>query len=200
MSRIAAPTLAPVVRVVAGAIVAAAALIAAPSAAIANETDTVTDARLLEVQQATALEDVLDRVQPAAATPKKIVANFTARSLAAIRATRSASMFRWGTPAYAKWYAKSHVAKKYDWGTKQFGCLVGLWNKESHWNYRSANRRGGWYGIPQANAGIIKGFGTSLTTFMRTPEVQVQAGAKYINYRYGSPCKAYAHSKRTGWY
>lgn len=200
MSRVAAPAQTPVVRVIAGALVAAAAFIAAPAPALANDTETVTDARLLEVQQATALEGVLDRVQPAAATPKKIVANFTARSLAAIRATRSASMFRWGTPSYAKWYAKSHIDKKYDWGTKQFGCLVSLWNKESHWNYRSANRRGGWYGIPQANTGIIKGFGSTLTTFMRTPEVQVQAGAKYINYRYGSPCSAYAHSKRTGWY
>lgn len=189
----------PGVRALASALVTAAALVV-PASAQASETDTALDARLLEVQQSTQLEQVLESVATSKAAPKKAVANFTARTQAAIRATRSASLFRWGTPTYAKWYAKGHIAKKYDWGSKQFGCLVSLWDRESHWNYRAANRGGGWYGIPQTNKRIITAFGTTLTTFMRTPEVQVQVGAKYVNYRYGSPCKAYAHARSRGWY
>lgn len=190
----------PVVRALATALVATAALIAVPATASANDTETVTDARLLDIQQSTQLEQVLDSVRPAAATPKKLVANFTARSQAAIRATRSASLFRWGTPAYAKWYAKSHISQKYNWSAKQFGCLVSLWNRESHWSFRSHNGRGGTYGIPQTNKRTIVAFGTTFATYMKTPELQVQVGSKYINYRYGSPCTALKHSQRHGWY
>lgn len=189
----------PVVRVLASVFVAAAALICVPVAGWAVETDTATDTRSLEVQQSTQSEQVLETVRPAA-TPKRIVANFTARGLTAIRATRSASLFRWGTPAYAKWYAKSHIAAKYDWRTAQFGCLVSLWNRESHWGFRSTNSGGGTYGIPQTNKRTIVAFGTTFSTYMKTPEVQVQVGSKYINYRYGSPCAALKHSHRVGWY
>lgn len=199
MSRNAFASRTPAVRALASVLVATAALVCAPTLAAANETDTVTDARLLEVQQSTQIQQVLDSVRPAA-TPKRIVANFTARGLAAIRATRSASLFRWGTPAYAKWYAKSHIAAKYNWRTAQFGCLVSLWNRESHWGFRSTNHGGGTYGIPQTNKRTIVAFGTTFAAYMKTPELQVQVGSKYINYRYGSPCAALKHSHRVGWY
>lgn len=199
MFRIASAAKTPVVRVVAGALVATAALVGVPSGASADETDTVTDARLFEVQQATQL-GMPTPTPTASAAPKRIVANFTARGTAAIRATRSASLFRWGTPAYAKWYAKSHIVQKYGWGPQQYGCLVSLWNRESHWGFHSANRRGGTYGIPQTNKRTIAAFGTTFVTYMRTPELQVQVGAKYVNYRYGSPCSALKHAKRVGWY
>ena len=133
-------------------------------------------------------------------TPVVTGPNFTARTQAALRATRSASIFRWGTPAYAKWYAKSHILAKYNWGPAQYGCLVSLWNRESHWGFRSANHRGHTYGIPQTNRANIAEFGISFAKYMNTPELQVQVGAKYISYRYGSPCKAYSHAKRRGWY
>lgn len=203
MSRVNGTPRTPVVRVVATALVAAAALIA-PVTASANETDTAIDARLAAVQDATQFEFGAQATGSASpvptATSSRSVANFTARTLAAIRATRSASLFRWGTPSYAKWYAKSHIAQKYSWSTKQFGCLVSLWNRESHWNYQSHNRRGGVYGIPQTKRSNITEFGTTVVNYMRTPELQVQVGAKYIKYRYGSPCVALAHSRRVGWY
>ena len=187
-------------KALASALVAVAAVAVVPSSAYAAEA-IVDDPRAALVQDATSaptLEAAITASAPAA--PKKITPNFTARTNAAIRATRSASLFRWGTPAYAKWYAKSHIMKKYDWGTKQYGCLVSLWNRESHWGYRSTNRGGHTYGIPQTNMHTISAFGATFATYMRTPELQVQVGAKYINYRYGSPCSAYAHSKRHGWY
>ena len=178
--------------------VAAIALVAVPVAASASETDIASDPRFEAVQQA-ALTSVPSPA-PAPAAPTRLVANFTARGLTAIRATRSASMFRWGTPSYAKWYAKSHITSKYKWGTRQFGCLVTLWNRESHWGFHSTNHRGGTYGIPQTNKATIVAFGTTFATYMKTPELQVQVGSKYVNYRYGSPCAALKHSDRHGWY
>ena len=186
-------------KALASALVAAAAVAVVPSSAMADDTAPVDDLRSMMVQQSTSLYEA-PAAAPVAAAPKQAVANFTARTTAAIRATRSASFFRWGTPAYAKWYAKSHIAQKYEWGPKQFGCLVSLWNRESHWGYRSTNRRGHTYGIPQTNVRTITAFGATFATYMKTPELQVQVGAKYINYRYGSPCKAYDHAKHRGWY
>jgi len=198
MSRVTSAATTPRVRALASALVATAALVAVPASAIAAQTDPITDARALEVQQATAVQQSSSVVT--AAKPVKLVANFTARTSAAIRATRSASLFRWGTPAYAKWYAKSHIAAKYHWRTQQFGCLVSLWNRESHWGFHSTNSGGGTYGIPQTNKRTIVAFGTTFAKYMQTPELQVQVGSKYINYRYGSPCEALKHARRVGWY
>lgn len=196
MSRVTSAAKTPKVRALASALVAATALLGVPASTFAAETDPNSDARLVEVQQAVAVQ----QVSTPAVAPKKIVANFTARTSTAIRATRSASLFRWGTPAYAKWYAKSHIAAKYQWGAEQFGCLVSLWNRESHWGFHSTNSGGRTYGIPQTNKRTIVAFGTTFATYMRTPEVQVQVGSKYINYRYGSPCEAWKFSERHGWY
>lgn len=184
----------------ASALVAVAAVAAVPGLARADETGTATadDMRASQVQQSTALQSAISASVPQ--TPEKILPNFTARTAAAIRATRSASLFRWGSPAYAKWYAKSHILSKYKWSGDQFGCLVSLWNRESNWNFQSANHRGHVYGIPQTKLSNVLEFGINLTTFMKTPEYQVQIGANYIQYRYGSPCKALAHSHRYGWY
>lgn len=184
----------------ASAMVAVAAMTAVPGMARADETTTATvdEARMAQVQQATALQSAISASVPK--KPEKLVPNFTARTAAAIRATRSASLFRWGSPAYAKWYAKSHIMSKYKWSNQQFGCLVSLWNRESHWNFQSTNHRGHVYGIPQTKLSNVLEFGINLSTYMKTPEYQVQVGSKYIKYRYGSPCQALAHSHRYGWY
>lgn len=192
-------------KALASALVAVAAVAVVPSAARADDTTAPTPSaaptiaeRAAEVMSAQGLTPTVE--QPAPATPTRILPDFTSRTLAAIRATRSASVFRWGTPSYAKWYAKSHIANQYNWGPTQFGCLISLWKRESNWNYLSVNHRGRTYGIPQNKLSNISEFGIGLTTYMATPELQVQIGAKYIKYRYGNPCAAYAHSKRVGWY
>ncbi|MWK33933.1 lytic transglycosylase domain-containing protein [Actinomadura sp. J1-007] len=45
------------------------------------------------------------------------------------------------------------MVKKRGWSTRQYGCLVKLWNRESHWNHKAHNRSSGAYGIPQALPG-----------------------------------------------
>ena len=90
------------------------------------------------------------------------------------------------TPAYAdapdevkrltiKEYAAVLVDDKY-----QMSCLSKLYGKESAWNPDAVN--GSHYGIPQGRSDYLKD---------ATAEEQVRWGLKYIDNRYGSPCKAW---------
>lgn len=79
----------------------------------------------------------------------------------------------------------------------QFGCLVNLWNKESHWNVH-AGSPGGPYGIPQANPGSK--MASAGSDWMNSASTQINWGLGYIKGRYGGPCDAWAHSQSTGWY
>lgn len=131
---------------------------------------------------------------------------FSSRSRVAITAVRALAphsyvgYFR--TAKYAQWYAKRHVAAKYGWNDKQFGCLKQLWQKESSWRMRASGANGKYLGIPQLSKKAVVASGIGVALFRSTPELQVQLGAKYIKYRdnYGTPCKALKHKKRTGWY
>jgi len=73
---------------------------------------------------------------------------------------------------------------------KEYRCLVELWDKESHWNYKAHNTKSSAYGIPQL-----------LHMKVTNPYRQIELGYKYITKRYkGSACKALAHHKRVGHY
>ena len=90
------------------------------------------------------------------------------------------------SPAYAdapdevkrltiKEYAAVLVDDKY-----QMSCLSKLYGKESAWNPDAVN--GSHYGIPQGRSDYLRD---------ATAEEQVRWGLKYIDNRYGSPCKAW---------
>jgi len=84
------------------------------------------------------------------------------------------------------------------WSARHFNCLDRLWTRESGWNHRAHNRASGAYGIPQALPG---GKMLSAGRDWRTnPRTQIRWGLGYIKHRYGSPCRAWRHSKVTGWY
>ena len=100
----------------------------------------------------------------------------------------------------AKAYAKSYIDKQYGWGSKQYNCLVKVWEYESHWNVKSSGAGGKYLGIPQLNRGFIKHSGYSVKQYKSSYQVQVRVGLKYIKTRYGTACGARAHIKRTGWY
>jgi len=185
----------------ASALVAALAVAISPITAAVAAEEIVVDPRLAVVQaatQPTELEQTLSTLPGEPVT--ELRADFWKRTSDAIRATRSVSALRYGTPAYAKWYAREHITRVYNWNDKQFGCLVSLWTKESNWRYTAISKNKKWYGIPQATKLVVNGLGFTLKNYMRAPELQVQAGARYINYRYGSPCAAWKHSQRKGWY
>jgi hypothetical protein len=99
------------------------------------------------------------------------------------------------TPAYAgspdvvkqltiKEYAAVLVDDKY-----QMSCLSKLYGKESAWNPNAVN--GSHYGIPQGRSEYLK---TAL------PEQQIMWGLRYIDNRYGSPCKAWDFFQRNNYH
>ncbi|MFK4804833.1 lytic transglycosylase domain-containing protein [Microbacterium sp. LWS13-1.2] len=84
------------------------------------------------------------------------------------------------------------------WGDDQFACLVALWNKESGWRVNAYNAGSGAYGIPQALPGSK--MATAGADWETNPATQITWGLGYIGGRYGTPCGAWDHSQRTGWY
>jgi hypothetical protein len=84
------------------------------------------------------------------------------------------------------------------WGDGEFACLVALWNKESGWRVNAYNASSGAYGIPQSLPGDkMASAGADWET---NPATQITWGLGYISGRYGSPCGAWDHSTRVGWY
>ncbi|SNR50550.1 lytic transglycosylase domain-containing protein [Actinomadura mexicana] len=83
-------------------------------------------------------------------------------------------------------------------GSGQFGCLVNLWNKESHWNAHAANPSSGAYGIPQALPGSK--MASAGPDWQNNATTQIKWGLGYIKNRYGTPCGAWSHSQSVGWY
>lgn len=80
----------------------------------------------------------------------------------------------------------------------QMPCLDKLWTKESGWNHKAYNASSGAYGIPQALPGSK--MGSVASDWKTNPATQVKWGLGYIKGRYGTPCKAWAHSQDVGWY
>lgn len=101
------------------------------------------------------------------------------------------------SPSEARSAARGAIGR-YGWGDDQFSCLVSLWNRESGWRADAYNAGSGAYGIPQALPGDKM---ASAGLDWRTNAVtQISWGLSYIGSRYGSPCGAWDHSQRTGWY
>lgn len=84
------------------------------------------------------------------------------------------------------------------WDDGEYECLVALWNRESHWNVYAANPTSGAYGIPQALPGDK--MATAGADWQTNPATQITWGLGYIAGRYGTPCGAWEHSERKGWY
>jgi hypothetical protein len=82
-------------------------------------------------------------------------------------------------------------------GSGQFGCLVNLWNRESHWNTHAANPSGA-FGIPQALPGSK--MASAGSDWHDNAATQIKWGLGYIKARYSTPCGAWGHSQSTGWY
>lgn len=100
-------------------------------------------------------------------------------------------------PGTAQAIAAAMVAER-GWGSNEYDCLYALWAKESGWNVYAHNKRSGAYGIPQSLPGSkMASAGADWAT---NPTTQITWGLGYIAARYGTPCGAWAHSQRVGWY
>jgi hypothetical protein len=97
----------------------------------------------------------------------------------------------------AQQIAKGMLASFGFGGSGQFGCLVNLWNRESHWNTHAGNASGA-YGIPQALPGSK--MASAGANWRDSAQTQIKWGLGYIKNRYGTPCGAWSHSQASGWY
>lgn len=95
-----------------------------------------------------------------------------------------------------KAYAAAEIAKR-GWASSNYGCLVKLWNRESHWSTTASNPSGA-YGIPQALPG--RKMASAGPNWRTNAHTQIDWGLGYIAGRYGTPCQAWGHSQSTGWY
>lgn len=101
------------------------------------------------------------------------------------------------SPSEAQSYARTALTDR-GWGDDEFNCLVSLWNRESGWRADARNPSSGAYGIPQAwPAEKLAEAGADWRTNAAT---QINWGLAYISGRYSTPCGAWAHSERVGWY
>ncbi len=164
-----------------------------PNTPVDESTEEPTD----ETQTGTPVEVLMNMGAP----DMKVFKTLTKKAIATARnlAPKQSKSFH-KTPAYAKWYAKLHIKERYGWSKKQFGYLAKLWGKESAWKFRSTGYRNYYLGIPQLNKKAILANGYSIKQFRKSPEVQVQLGAKYIKVRYGTPKHAWKHFLRHAWY
>ena len=81
---------------------------------------------------------------------------------------------------------------------RQFSDLDKLWNRESGWRVHARNPDSGAAGIPQADPGWkMASAGPDWASSART---QIRWGLRYIQGRYGSPRRAWAHELSKGWY
>jgi len=122
----------------------------------------------------------------------------TVLSVAIVVASVSANFAEAPTQTVRAWSKTDSLAYARDkieiFAEKQYACLMNLWGKESGWDshaYNSVKSMGmNAGGIPQV-------LGMSPKTL---PADQIDRGLVYIYYRYGTPCLAWSHWQRKGWY
>lgn len=98
----------------------------------------------------------------------------------------------------ARAVGKLLASENYGWTGRQWTCLDKLWIKESQWTYTSHNKRTGAHGIPQAYPATKYEYVGS--DWRKNPVTQILWGLRYIDVRYGTPCKALNTFYRTKMY
>lgn len=90
------------------------------------------------------------------------------------------------------------IAGNYGWGNpSELAAWYTLGMKESGWRNTAQNPTSTAYGIGQFLNSTWKGVGMAKTS---DPALQVEAMARYIRNRYGSPSKALAFHYKNNWY
>jgi len=90
-------------------------------------------------------------------------------------------------------YAHNEVLKK--WGAGHWEAFYNIVAHESGWNPNNVNKKSGACGLFQF-VPCSKGGNAYKTDY----KVQVQKGIQYIEYRYGTPNKAWAFWQKHHWY
>ena len=86
--------------------------------------------------------------------------------------------------------AMRYAQAGWGWDLRQRQCIYKLFTKESRFDHLAKNQQGSSaFGIAQM-----------LKETSKDPAIQLLKAYKYIVHRYGTPCKAWNHSQRRGWY
>lgn len=89
------------------------------------------------------------------------------------------------------------IAPNYGWDANQLAAWYRLGMKESGWRNTAQNPTSTAYGIGQFLDSTWKGYGIPKTS---DPRLQVEAMARYIKARYGTPANALAFHNAHNWY
>jgi hypothetical protein len=90
------------------------------------------------------------------------------------------------------------MAARVGWTGGQWDCLDALWTRESGWRMVWNFQGSGAYGIPQAlPASKMASAGAD---WMTDPRTQIRWGLGDIRSVYGTPCGAWDHELKFGWY
>jgi hypothetical protein len=75
--------------------------------------------------------------------------------------------------------ARQYAWVAFGWRGREWACLESLWTLESRFDHFAQNPKSSAFGIAQL-----------LGERSRKPELQILRGLRYIDVRYGTPCKA----------
>jgi len=97
-----------------------------------------------------------------------------------------------------RYIAKKIMLDDYQWGEDQFACYDRIITQESNWKWDAENPSSGAYGIPQSLP--ANKMATAGDDWKTNPATQLTWGLKYVQQRYGTPCKAWDFKRDHGWY
>ena len=86
--------------------------------------------------------------------------------------------------------AMRYAKAGWNWNKEQRRCIYSLFMKESRFDHLAKNQQGS----------SAYGIGQVLKETSKDPAIQILNAYKYIEHRYGTPCKAWKHSQRRNWY
>lgn len=112
------------------------------------------------------------------------------------RPSKTALLIHTATPAWNRAFAKQTV-DDFGYAKNQWRCLNDLWTKESNFRHKARNTIPVYQGGKKLHAfGIAQVLGERA----KDPRIQIIKGMRYIQHRYGSPCRAWNFWQRHYWY
>ena len=87
----------------------------------------------------------------------------------------------WEEKGENKRIGKTYAQAGWGWSGREWLCLHDLWMAESRWDHLAQNPKSSAFGIAQR-----------LGEKDPRPRIQILRGLRYIEHRYGSPCRAWS--------